>query len=180
MSSSDRQSRRATKYRLHFSRLSILISSVFWIWAIVNTTESGGSFDLGTVSFLSVLVAHTVILRTLRKQRQQRQHQQQRRTSNNDDGLQQQQEEEEEDDDNEQTLQPSSKCASYAILGTHLFVTLNYLLGLSITIVAADTIDNDVDVDDDRRMIFAIYCGIATVLWFGSAIVGCRLFKPEL
>mmetsp|Transcript_31143 Transcript_31143/g.67358 ORF Transcript_31143/g.67358 Transcript_31143/m.67358 type:complete len:158 (+) Transcript_31143:78-551(+) len=150
MLSSDQQSREA-KWQLRFSFVSILISSIFWIWAILNTTKSK-SFDLGIVSFLSVLIAHTVILCNLRKQ--------QHRIN---DGLQQE----------EQSLQPSSKCASYTILGTHLFVTLNYFLGLCIAI-GTDMID-----DVERRIRFAIYCGIATVLWFSSAIVGCRLFNPR-
>eukprot|EP00584_Thalassiosira_punctigera_P006030 CAMPEP_0172545186 /NCGR_PEP_ID=MMETSP1067-20121228/15170_1 /TAXON_ID=265564 ORGANISM="Thalassiosira punctigera, Strain Tpunct2005C2" /NCGR_SAMPLE_ID=MMETSP1067 /ASSEMBLY_ACC=CAM_ASM_000444 /LENGTH=147 /DNA_ID=CAMNT_0013331887 /DNA_START=217 /DNA_END=660 /DNA_ORIENTATION=- len=66
----------------------------------------------------------------------------------------------------------SSKCPRYAVAATHLFVTLNYLLGCYIA-VATELID------EGRRTRFAVYCGVATVLWLTSSFVGYKVFNPS-
>ena len=123
----------------YFNILFIIVSLIFWIWAIFNTVHN--SFDLGVISFLSVLITHSIILFSRWKRGG--------RTS------------------------VSSKCASYTIVGTHSFVTLNYLGG----IYAA--VGTDLIQPPDRRMGFAIYCGVAAILWLISAIVGCRMLSPQ-
>ena len=60
--------------------------------------------------------------------------------------------------------QSNNNCgASYAILGTHLFVTLNYLLGIYVAL------GTDMIQPPERQSGFAIYCGVAALLWFISA-----------
>ena len=51
----------STRIRNIFT-ISSIGSLIFWIWAIVNTFKKG--FDLGTVSFLCVLIASVLILST--------------------------------------------------------------------------------------------------------------------
>ena len=62
------------------------------------------------------------------------------------------------------SCQSNNNCgASYAILGTHLFVTLNYLLGIYVAL------GTDMIQPPERQSGFAIYCGVAAFLWFISA-----------
>ena len=128
-----------SKQQYYFSISFIIISLIFWIWAIINTIQN--SFDAGVISFLTVLITHSIILVSRWKQRGTR-----------------------------RTSAISSKCASWSIVGTHLLVTLNYLGGIYAA-VATDLIE------PPRRIGFAIYCGVAAVIWFISAIVGCGLFS---
>ena len=138
---SNMQSNNTSKFKQQyfFSITFIIISLIFWIWAIINTIQN--SFDAGVISFLTVLITHSIILVSRWKQRGTR------RTST------------------------SSKCASWSIVGSHLLVTLNYLGGIYAA-VATDLIE-----PPSKRAGFAIYCGVAAVIWFFSAIVGCRLFS---
>ena len=129
-----------SKQQYYFSISFIIISLIFWIWAIINTIQH--SFDAGVISFLTVLITHSIILVSRWKQRGTR-----------------------------RTAAISSKCASYGIIGTHLLVTLNYLGGIYAA-VATDLIE-----PSSKRTGFAIYCGVAAVIWFISAIIGCRLFS---
>ena len=128
-----------SKQQFYFSISFIIISLIFWIWAIINTIQN--SFDAGVISFLTVLITHSIILVSRWKQRGTR------RTA------------------------ISSKCASWSIVGSHLLVTLNYLGGIYAA-VATDLIE-----PPSKRTGFAIYCGVAALIWFISAIVGCRLFS---
>ena len=120
-----------------FSFFMIIASSVFWVWAIYNTLENK-SFDLGIISFLSVLITHSILLIN----RYRRGH----------DGS------------------SSSKCASYSIVGTHLFVTFNYLVGLYAAL-ATDLIQ-----PPERQSGFATYCGVAAFFWFISAVAGYFIY----
>jgi len=129
-----------SKQQYYFSISFIIISLIFWIWAIINTIQH--SFDAGVISFLTVLITHTIILLSRWKQRGTR-----------------------------RTSAVSSKCSSWAVLGTHLLVTLNYLGGIYAA-VATDLIE-----PPSKRTGFAIYCVVAALIWFISAIVGCRLFS---
>ena len=62
------------------------------------------------------------------------------------------------------SCQSNNNCgASYAILGTHLFVTLNYLLGIYVAL------GTDMIQPPERQSGFAIYCGVAAFFWFISA-----------
>lgn len=47
--------------RKYFSVFSLLIASAFWVWAIVNCIRNS-FFDAGTISFLSVILAHAYLL----------------------------------------------------------------------------------------------------------------------
>eukprot|EP00986_Skeletonema_menzelii_P009160 scaffold4082_cov141-Skeletonema_menzelii.AAC.6 len=44
-----------------FSFYIIIASLIFWVWAIVNTVQNK-AFDLGILSFLSVLITHSILL----------------------------------------------------------------------------------------------------------------------
>ena len=50
-----------SKVRNQFSLFSIIVSLIFWVWAIVNTIQN--TFDLGILSFLSVLITHSILLK---------------------------------------------------------------------------------------------------------------------
>ena len=72
------------------------------------------------------------------------------------------------------SCQSNNNCgASYAILGTHLFVTLNYLLGIYVAL------GTDMIQPPERRNGFAIYCGVAALLWFISAVVGYKIYNGK-
>ena len=136
-----RQQSHEAKRQCYFSLLFILISLIFWIWAIINTTQSSsGGFDAGVISFLLVLITHSILL--IRQWQRN--------------GI----------------PSTTSKCPPYTIVGTHLLVTLNYLVGVYAAL-ATDLIS------DERRTGFAVYCAIAAILWFVSAIVGWRIFNPR-
>mmetsp|Transcript_21145 Transcript_21145/g.51063 ORF Transcript_21145/g.51063 Transcript_21145/m.51063 type:complete len:150 (+) Transcript_21145:133-582(+) len=138
MSSTPRQQSRDAKLQLYFSLAAISISAVFWVWAILNTTRSG-NFDLGVASFLTVLIAHTILFYHRWRQR---------------------------------GLSISSKCAAIAILGTHLFVAVNYFLGCFIAVMT------DL-LPAEKQTGFGIYCGIFGILWFISAIVGYETYNSS-
>ena len=120
----------------NFSIIFIIISLIFWIWAIVNTIKNH-RLDLGIVSFLSVLITHSILLFFCHH------HQ----SDNN------------------------SNCASCAVLGTHLFVTLNYLLGVYVALWT------DIEFKPERQIGFAIYCGVAALLWLISSLIGYKIYK---
>ena len=122
-----------------FSSFSIFVSLIFWVWAIVNTIQN--TFDLGILSFLSVLITHSILLVKGCK------------------------------DDHE--VGNSSTRASVAVLGSHTFVTINYLGGIYVAL-ATDLIE-----PPERQKGFAIYSGVAAFLWFISAIVGFKLYHNE-
>ena len=129
MSSSSQQQQR------NFSILFTAVSLIFWIWAVINTVHNH-SLDLGTISFLSVLITHSILLSSC--------------------------------------CQSNNNCgASYAILGTHLFVTLNYLLGIYVAL------GTDMIQPPERQSGFAIYCGVAALLWFISALVGYKIYNVK-
>ena len=129
MSSSSQQQQR------NFSILFTVVSLIFWIWAVINTVHNH-SLDLGTISFLSVLITHSILLSSC--------------------------------------CQSNNNCgALYAILGTHLFVTLNYLLGIYFALGI------DMIQPPERRNGFAIYCGVAALLWFISAVVGYKIYNVK-
>ena len=44
-----------------FAIVSLLLATAFWIWAIVNVVR-WGLFDLGTVSFFTVIVTSSILL----------------------------------------------------------------------------------------------------------------------
>ena len=72
------------------------------------------------------------------------------------------------------SCQSNNNCgASYAILGTHLFVTLNYLLGIYVAL------GTDMIQPPERQSGFAIYCGVAALLWFISALVGYKIYNVK-
>ena len=136
-----RQQSHEAKRQCYFSLLFILISLIFWIWAIINTTQSSsGGFDAGVISFLLVLITHSILL--IRQWQRN--------------GI----------------PSTTSKCPPYTIVGTHLLVTLNYLVGIYAAL-ATDLIS------DERRTGFAVYCAMAAILWFLSAIVGWRIFNSR-
>jgi len=58
-------------------------------------------------------------------------------------------------------------------LGTHLFVTLNYLLGIYVAL------GTDMIQPPERRNGFAIYCGVAALLWFISSVVGYKIYNVK-
>lgn len=58
-----------------------------------------------------------------------------------------------------------SKLAQSIICGTHLFVALNYLLGVAVSMLM------------DLGTSFMIYCAIFTVLWIQVALVGGKLIQ---
>ena len=132
MSSSSQQQQQQQR---NFSILFTVVSLIFWIWAVINTVHNH-SLDLGTISFLSVLITHSILLSSC--------------------------------------CQSNNNCgASYAILGTHLFVTLNYLLGIYVAL------GTDMIQPPERRNGFAIYCGVAALLWFISAVVGYKIYNVK-
>ena len=92
------------------------------------------NLDLGTLSFLSVLITHSILLTSC---------------CNNCGG------------------------ASYAILGTHLFVTFNYILGIYVAL------GTDMIQPPERQNGFAMYCGVAALLWFISSVVGYKMYNAK-
>ena len=128
MSSSSQQ-----QQQRNFSILFTVVSLIFWVWAVINTVHDH-SLDLGNISFLSVLITHSILLSSC--------------------------------------CQSNNNCgASYAILGTHLFVTLNYLLGVYVALWT------DIEFKPERQIGFAIYCGVAALLWLISSIFGYKIYK---
>ena len=122
-----------------FSSFSIFVSFIFWVWAIVNTIQN--TFDLGILSFLSVLITHSILLLKGCKR--------------------------------DHEVGNSSTRASVAVLGSHTFVTINYLGGIYVAL-ATDLIE-----PPERQKGFAIYSGVAAFLWLISAIVGFKLYHNE-
>ena len=118
----------------NFSIIFIIISLIFWIWAIVNTIKNH-RLDLGIVSFLSVLITHILLFCY---------HHQSNANSN---------------------------CASCAVLCTHLFVTLNYVLGVYVALWT------DIEFKPERQIGFAMYCGVAALLWLISSIIGYKIYE---
>jgi hypothetical protein len=116
-----------------------IIAIVFWIWAIINTIQNQ-IIDGGIISFLTVIISNiyifyltltlTTTTTTTRSNNNQNQNNNDRRRS----------------------LQLQSICTSWCVVGSHMFVTLNYLGGIIVSLYIASIGQ-------------VIYCIIFTILW---------------
>lgn len=77
------------------------------------------------------------------------------------------------------SLTPSDlKWPMYSVILSHLFVSFNYLVGVSRNTRFATTYTDPEDVHQINPM--ALYCMIFTFLWVISAIVGFKVISKEI
>jgi hypothetical protein len=114
----------------HLKLYSILIgvvAIVFWIWAIINTIQNDQIIDGGIISFLTVIISSIYIIYLTIK------------IGNNNSNV------DDHDNDNVTTTTPQNQnqrrrrrllqsvCTARWIVGSHLFVTLNYFVGIIVS-----------------------------------------------
>jgi hypothetical protein len=112
----------------HLKLYSILIgvvAIVFWIWAIINTIQNDQMIDGGIISFLTVIISSIYIIYLTIK------------IGNNNSNV------DDHDHDHVTTTTPQNQrrrrrllqsvCTARWIVGSHLFVTLNYFVGIIVS-----------------------------------------------
>ena len=145
-----------------YPKALLITSTFFWLWAVLNTLTK--TFDLGTVSFLTVMLTSSSLLRGARKNKTLKRERIFLLSLNLarafcwlelpplSSGV-------------HNKTRPSS-CLKVSSFLSSLFVSVNYGLGYY-----------GAEFTYDRAGFFVVYCGVGAVMWGGNAVVGCWIIR---